>query len=95
MSDVHDDGRAEFARLRDKLLDSISDAVSDTEWGPSDEDPAVLSEVVVVMGWVRPTPGQYAVSYFRTGSTWSSKGLVAEALEMMESSDAVDSGEDS
>ena len=78
--------RDEWARLRDRLIDVIEEAVKDTEWGPTGE-PGVLAEIVVVMGWSRAQPGQHAMSYFRSGSTWSSKGLVREALEEMKQTD--------
>lgn len=82
-----DETRGEFAAMRDKLIDAIGDTVHGTDWGPPGEDPMVLAEVVVVMGWTSVEPGHYALSYVRTGSTWSSKGIVREALEQMECAD--------
>jgi hypothetical protein len=95
MSDSGDDStRIEFARLRDQLLDAVSDIVQGTQWGPPADDPAVLSEVVVVMGWTKPEAGRYSMSFIRSGSTWSSKGLVGEALELMECEDHDHGGPD-
>jgi hypothetical protein len=86
-TDDDEAGRAEFAALRDRMIDLVAEAVRGTEWGPPDDDPAVLSEIVVVMGWTKPSPGRYASSYLRSGSTWSSKGLMRETLDAMEAAD--------
>ena len=84
-----DDDRQEFAALRDRIMDAVSEAVSGTNWGPPGEDPAVLSEVVVCMGWTLAQPGLYATSYLRSGSTWSSKGLLRDVLNELEETDTV------
>lgn len=46
------------------------------------------------MGWTHAAPGKYSMSYLRSGSTWSSKGLVNEALELMECVDHDHGGAD-
>lgn len=91
MTEEHD----EFVILRDRLMDVIAEATRDTEWAPPSDDPAVLSEVVVAMGWVGHAPGHSGVSYFRSGSTWSSKGLVRDVLDAMEAADSAEPAEDS
>lgn len=93
-ADETDAEREEFARIRDKLMDAIAEIVQGTDWGPSQDDPAVLSEIVVVMGWTKAAAGRYSMSYLRSGSTWSSKGLVGEALELMECADHDHGGPD-
>jgi hypothetical protein len=63
------------------LLDAITDAVAGSEWAPVDG--GVLTEAVVVLGWVTPD-GDEGWSWIGTRASWSSEGLLRHALRKLD-----------
>ena len=63
------------------VLNAVSDVVTGTSWAPPED--AVLSEVVVVMGWFH-ADGTYGSSHVNTGAPWSARGLLAQTLQRIE-----------
>jgi hypothetical protein len=71
-------GEAEAQR---RLLDAISEAVKGTDWAP--DGPGLLTEAVVVLGWVDEN-GDEGWSWIGTRSSWSSEGLLRHALRKLD-----------
>ena len=73
---------AEWAKCRDKIFDLLPEIFRGTGWAPPEEKAGIAVDVVVMIGWVHGD-GSDAISYFRTGTSWASKGLVRDCYKSM------------
>jgi len=80
----------EWAGVREKLFDVLPEVFKGTAWAPPEDKAGIAVEVVVMIGWIH-ADGTDAVSYFRTGPSWSSKGLVRDCYKRMQQMDDSDS----
>lgn len=79
----------EWETVRGKIFDAIPEILKGTGWAPPEDRAGIAVEVVIMVGWVHGD-GTDAVSYFRTGTSWSSKGLVRDCYKRMVSADDSD-----
>lgn len=71
----------ELADLRRKMLNVVHETVQGSAFGPSNDEPAMLVDCVVIMGWCDDE--EYTTSALRCGSPWGSRGLVHQAYHDM------------
>lgn len=84
---------SEWGKVREKLFDTLPGIFKGTGWAPPEDKAGIAVDVVVMVGWVH-ADGTDAISFFRTGTSWASKGLVRDCYKQMAAADDTDGADD-
>jgi hypothetical protein len=85
-TDDFQENRAQWLALTHKVMSAIDEAVRGSEFAPPSDEPSVMTECVVIMGW-NDGNGGYVQTHLRIGSSWGTEGLVVRALREIEAAD--------
>lgn len=70
----------EWETLRHRVIEAIDGVLRGTDWGPPADRGSILTDVVVLTGWVN-ADGSYATSVLKTSSPWAAEGLIHDAYQ--------------
>lgn len=78
-----EDDREQWLAIQHKVMSAVDAAVRGSEWAPPEDEPSVMTECVVIMGW-NDGCGGFVQTHLRMGTSWGTEGLVRRALRRIE-----------